>query len=334
MPIAASFCVSRLAHSDADFAQISASPLRPPQTPPHIASPSTAFAVFQRSVYCPHPRAPSMRGLITGRSTRCGKSVSPCQAAFRELIMTPGRIRFAAAVIQRETKPRARAWRPKMVCDLDELDGTVKNQLSALKTPPAAAPGTLTHNSLPAKRTHNQASEDREKARRRIQRAAAAAEAAARSRAVHEGAGRRFAEAPTKPCWTAQREKQERRVYGLDEIKALGMRVIHWDGRRPLVDSEGRVLVLQPRPRRTPDPMGPQPHCSLPSRINDQIIPSALIRHSNTPISETEMCYSFAQYSAGGPFRWVENEFQTEEPTFLIAHQEPRLTHFYYYGLP
>lgn len=43
------------------------------------------------------------------------------------------------------------------------------------------------------------------------------------------------------------------------------------------------------------------------------IIPSALIRHSNTSISKAETRYSFAQYSAGGLFRWVENDFQTEE---------------------
>jgi hypothetical protein len=49
------------------------------------------------------------------------------------------------------------------------------------------------------------------------------------------------------------------------------------------------------------------------------IIPSALIRHSNTSISEAERRYSFAQYSAGGLFRWVENDFKTEHSWFSKA---------------
>ncbi|KAF8202577.1 hypothetical protein K438DRAFT_2102006, partial [Mycena galopus ATCC 62051] len=43
------------------------------------------------------------------------------------------------------------------------------------------------------------------------------------------------------------------------------------------------------------------------------LIPSASIFHSNIPIAEGERRYSFTQYTAGGLFRWVEHEFQTEE---------------------
>jgi hypothetical protein len=40
------------------------------------------------------------------------------------------------------------------------------------------------------------------------------------------------------------------------------------------------------------------------------LIPSALVRHSNTPIAPCEHRYSFAQYSAGGLFRWVGRGFR------------------------
>lgn len=43
------------------------------------------------------------------------------------------------------------------------------------------------------------------------------------------------------------------------------------------------------------------------------LIPSAIISHSNTRVGKKERRYSFAQYSAGGLFRWVENGFQTSE---------------------
>jgi len=42
-------------------------------------------------------------------------------------------------------------------------------------------------------------------------------------------------------------------------------------------------------------------------------LPSALVTHSNTPISDQETRYSFAQYSAAGLFRWVHNGFVTEK---------------------
>ncbi|KAF8958751.1 hypothetical protein BDZ97DRAFT_1668082 [Flammula alnicola] len=41
------------------------------------------------------------------------------------------------------------------------------------------------------------------------------------------------------------------------------------------------------------------------------LIPSAVISHSNVPIGSHETRYSFTQYSAGGIFRWNDNEFKT-----------------------
>jgi len=43
------------------------------------------------------------------------------------------------------------------------------------------------------------------------------------------------------------------------------------------------------------------------------LIPSAMVRHSNASIGTTETRYSFAQYSASGLFRWVDNGFVTDE---------------------
>jgi hypothetical protein len=45
------------------------------------------------------------------------------------------------------------------------------------------------------------------------------------------------------------------------------------------------------------------------------IIPSATISHSNVPIQLCETRYSFAQYAAGGLFRWVEHIFQRRRAT-------------------
>jgi hypothetical protein len=39
-------------------------------------------------------------------------------------------------------------------------------------------------------------------------------------------------------------------------------------------------------------------------------IPSALVRHSNTPVAPHERRYSFAQYTPGGLFRWVGQGFK------------------------
>jgi hypothetical protein len=38
---------------------------------------------------------------------------------------------------------------------------------------------------------------------------------------------------------------------------------------------------------------------------------SAIVTHSNLPIQKGEKRYSFAQYTAGGLMRWVDNGFQT-----------------------
>lgn len=43
------------------------------------------------------------------------------------------------------------------------------------------------------------------------------------------------------------------------------------------------------------------------------LIPSALIKHSNTEIQAGEKRFSVIQYAAGGLFRWVENGFMPEE---------------------
>lgn len=42
------------------------------------------------------------------------------------------------------------------------------------------------------------------------------------------------------------------------------------------------------------------------------LIPSAVLRHSNTSIQKKESRYSFTQYTAGGLFRWVDHGFQKE----------------------
>jgi hypothetical protein len=43
------------------------------------------------------------------------------------------------------------------------------------------------------------------------------------------------------------------------------------------------------------------------------IIPSAMVRHSNTSVGKNETRYSVTQYSAGGLFRWVENGFMADD---------------------
>lgn len=43
------------------------------------------------------------------------------------------------------------------------------------------------------------------------------------------------------------------------------------------------------------------------------LIPSAIFRHSNLPIGEDGVRYSFTQYSAGGLFRWVSNGFRSQK---------------------
>ncbi|KII87535.1 hypothetical protein PLICRDRAFT_112987, partial [Plicaturopsis crispa FD-325 SS-3] len=43
------------------------------------------------------------------------------------------------------------------------------------------------------------------------------------------------------------------------------------------------------------------------------LIPSAVLKHSNTSIRPGETRYSFTQYCAGGLFRWVYNGFRTDK---------------------
>lgn len=43
------------------------------------------------------------------------------------------------------------------------------------------------------------------------------------------------------------------------------------------------------------------------------LFPSAVVSHSNVSIGKHERRYSFAQYTAGGLFRWVDQGFQTKE---------------------
>jgi hypothetical protein len=57
------------------------------------------------------------------------------------------------------------------------------------------------------------------------------------------------------------------------------------------------------------------------------IIPSAMVRHSNTPINDGETRYSVAQYSASGLFRWVENGFMKDSDWFAKASEEEKLLH-------
>lgn len=42
------------------------------------------------------------------------------------------------------------------------------------------------------------------------------------------------------------------------------------------------------------------------------LIPSAILRHSNTAIQPGETRYSFVQFTAGGLFRWVYNGFKSD----------------------
>ncbi|KAK7050378.1 hypothetical protein R3P38DRAFT_2391354, partial [Favolaschia claudopus] len=42
------------------------------------------------------------------------------------------------------------------------------------------------------------------------------------------------------------------------------------------------------------------------------LIPSALIRHSNTSIQPHEKRFSFTQYTAAGIFRFVDNDFRSD----------------------
>ncbi|KAL1711614.1 hypothetical protein EV715DRAFT_297890 [Schizophyllum commune] len=52
------------------------------------------------------------------------------------------------------------------------------------------------------------------------------------------------------------------------------------------------------------------------------LIPSAILRHSNTPIRKGERRYSVTQYTAGSIFRWVEHGFQLDEKYYASLSRE------------
>jgi hypothetical protein len=52
------------------------------------------------------------------------------------------------------------------------------------------------------------------------------------------------------------------------------------------------------------------------------MIPSAVLRHSNTAIQKGEERYSFTQYTAGGLFRWVDHGFQKENEYYSNLSEE------------
>ncbi|KDR65549.1 hypothetical protein GALMADRAFT_32693, partial [Galerina marginata CBS 339.88] len=54
------------------------------------------------------------------------------------------------------------------------------------------------------------------------------------------------------------------------------------------------------------------------------LLPSAVVAHSNVPVSKSETRYSFAQYTAGGIFRWVENKFQLQADYHASLSEEER----------
>jgi hypothetical protein len=54
------------------------------------------------------------------------------------------------------------------------------------------------------------------------------------------------------------------------------------------------------------------------------LIPSAIIRHSNVPISASEFRCSFTQYTAGGLFRFILNGFKTDHVFELTATKEEK----------
>jgi hypothetical protein len=55
------------------------------------------------------------------------------------------------------------------------------------------------------------------------------------------------------------------------------------------------------------------------------LLPSAIISHSNTPIQRGETRSSFVQYSAGGLFRWVDNQFMRKNDFAAQASDAEKL---------
>jgi hypothetical protein len=57
------------------------------------------------------------------------------------------------------------------------------------------------------------------------------------------------------------------------------------------------------------------------------LIPSALIKHSNTPIQTGETRFCIVQYAAGGLFRWVENGNMSEKDRLANESEEQLQAH-------
>lgn len=55
------------------------------------------------------------------------------------------------------------------------------------------------------------------------------------------------------------------------------------------------------------------------------MIPSAMLRHSNTPICSGETRYSYTQYTSAHLFRWVDNGFMTDTACTAAASKEEKL---------
>ncbi|PBK63584.1 hypothetical protein ARMSODRAFT_894150, partial [Armillaria solidipes] len=55
------------------------------------------------------------------------------------------------------------------------------------------------------------------------------------------------------------------------------------------------------------------------------LIPSAILRHSNTTICCKEKWYSFTQYMAGGLFHWVDYSYQSSEAYWNGLNNEDHL---------
>ncbi|EIW53632.1 uncharacterized protein TRAVEDRAFT_40200 [Trametes versicolor FP-101664 SS1] len=55
------------------------------------------------------------------------------------------------------------------------------------------------------------------------------------------------------------------------------------------------------------------------------LIPSAILQHSNTAISDNEYRYSFTQYTPGGLFRWVACGFRSVKEAGISAKELNRL---------
>lgn len=53
------------------------------------------------------------------------------------------------------------------------------------------------------------------------------------------------------------------------------------------------------------------------------LLPSAALRHGNTVVADNEHRYSFAMYTAGGLFRWVEQAFQSATSFWASLKNDP-----------